>query len=90
MRFAKPLDEALLCELVTSHDVLVTIEENAISGGAGSGVIEFLMKHRLIKPVLQLGLPDEFIDQGTQEEMHAELGLDAKGIEKQIRDYLDL
>ncbi|MBB1312776.1 1-deoxy-D-xylulose-5-phosphate synthase [Aliivibrio sp. SR45-2] len=90
MRFAKPLDEALLCELVTSHDVLVTIEENAISGGAGSGVIEFLMKNRLIKPVLQLGLPDQFIAQGTQEEMHAELMLDATGIEKQIRDYLDL
>lgn len=90
MRFAKPLDETLLCELVTSHDILVTIEENAISGGAGSGVIEFLMKNRLIKPVLQLGLPDEFIVQGTQEEMHAELGLDAKGIEKQIRYYLDL
>ncbi|WP_300174255.1 1-deoxy-D-xylulose-5-phosphate synthase [uncultured Aliivibrio sp.] len=90
MRFAKPLDETLLCELVTSHDILVTIEENAISGGAGSGVIEFLMKNRLIKPVLQLGLPDEFIAQGTQEEMHTELGLDAPGIEKQIRDYLDL
>ncbi len=90
MRFAKPLDENLLCELVTSHDILVTIEENAITGGAGSGVTEFLMKNRLIKPVLQLGLPDEFIAQGTQEEMHAELGLDAKGIEKQIRDYLDL
>ncbi|MCP3697240.1 MAG: 1-deoxy-D-xylulose-5-phosphate synthase [Aliivibrio sp.] len=90
MRFAKPLDEALLCELVTSHDILVTIEENAISGGAGSGVIEFLMKNRLIKPVLQLGLPDEFIAQGTQEEMHTELGLDAQGIEKQIRGYLDL
>ncbi|PQJ88593.1 1-deoxy-D-xylulose-5-phosphate synthase [Aliivibrio sifiae] len=90
MRFVKPLDEALLCELVTTHDVLITIEENAISGGAGSGVVEFLMKNRLIKPVLQLGLPDQFIDQGTQEEMHTELGLDAQGIEKQIRDYLDL
>lgn len=90
MRFAKPLDEALICELVTNHDVLVTIEENAISGGAGSGVIEFLMKNRLVKPVLQLGLPDEFIAQGTQEEMHTELKLDANGIEQQIRDYLDL
>jgi 1-deoxy-D-xylulose-5-phosphate synthase len=88
MRFVKPLDEALIKQLVADHDVLVTIEENAIAGGAGAGVIEFLMQEKLLMPVLNLGLPDKFIAQGTQGELHEELGLDAKGIEKSISDYL--
>ncbi|WP_434359179.1 1-deoxy-D-xylulose-5-phosphate synthase [Parasalinivibrio latis] len=88
MRFAKPLDEELVAELAKTHDVLVTLEENAIAGGAGSGVIEYLMKNRLCKPVLQLGLPDYFVHQGTQAEIHEELELDGKGIEAQIRRYL--
>ncbi|ENM5774245.1 1-deoxy-D-xylulose-5-phosphate synthase [Vibrio mimicus] len=88
MRFVKPLDEALIKQLAQTHDVLVTLEENAIAGGAGTGVIEFMMKEKLIKPVLNLGLPDEFVVQGSQEEMHAELGLDSAGIERAIRDYL--
>lgn len=88
MRFVKPLDETLIDEIAASHDLLVTLEENAIAGGAGSGVIEYLMKSKQIKPVLQLGLPDEFISQGTQNELHAELGLDADGIKAQILAYL--
>ncbi len=84
MRFVKPLDEALIDEMAANHEVFVTLEENAIAGGAGSGVIEYLMKSKQIKPVLQLGLPDEFISQGTQDELHTELGLDTKGIEAQI------
>ena len=88
MRFVKPLDEQLIRDLAASHDVLVTIEENAIAGGAGAGVIEFMMKEKIIKPVLNLGLPDLFVAQGTQQELHAELGLDATGIEQAIRDYL--
>ncbi|MDD1783472.1 1-deoxy-D-xylulose-5-phosphate synthase [Enterovibrio sp. ZSDZ35] len=88
MRFVKPLDEALIDELAANHDVLVTVEENAIAGGAGSGVIEYLMKTRKPKPVLQIGLPDFFVHQGTQEELHAELEIDAKGIEAQIRRYV--
>ncbi|WP_407333164.1 1-deoxy-D-xylulose-5-phosphate synthase [Enterovibrio sp. 27052020O] len=89
MRFVKPLDEAMIDELVSTHDVLVTVEENAIAGGAGSGVVEYLMKSRQIKPVLQIGLPDTFIHQGTQQELHAELELDGRGIEAQIRRYLE-
>jgi 1-deoxy-D-xylulose-5-phosphate synthase len=89
MRFVKPLDEALLLELAQTHDTFITIEENAVLGGAGSAVIEFFMKNKVIKPVLNIGLPDKFIAQGTQEEMHAELGLDAGGIERQIKAYLD-
>lgn len=88
MRFVKPLDEALIRQLAAEHDVLVTLEENAIAGGAGAGVIEFMMKDKIIKPVLNLGLPDRFVHQGTQDELHEELGLDAKGIEKSINDYL--
>ncbi|MGF1752863.1 1-deoxy-D-xylulose-5-phosphate synthase [Vibrio makurazakiensis] len=88
MRFVKPLDEALIKQLADEHDVLVTIEENAIAGGAGAGVLEFLMQEKLLMPVLNLGLPDKFITQGTQGELHEELGLDAKGIEKSVCDYL--
>ncbi|EJN6827893.1 1-deoxy-D-xylulose-5-phosphate synthase [Vibrio cidicii] len=88
MRFVKPLDEALIRQLVATHDVIVTVEENAIAGGAGAGVVEFLMQEKLIKPVLNLGLPDKFIPQGTQEELHQELGLDAIGIEQAILSYL--
>lgn len=89
MRFVKPLDEELIKKLVAAHDIIVTIEENAIAGGAGSGVVEFMMQEKLIKPVLNLGLPDKFIAQGTQQELHTELGLDAKGIEESIRAYLE-
>ncbi|WP_273858778.1 1-deoxy-D-xylulose-5-phosphate synthase [Photobacterium sp. GSS17] len=88
MRFVKPLDETLILELAANHDVLVTVEENAIAGGAGSGVNEFLMKQKVLKPVLNLGLPDRFIEQGTQAELHAALDIDGPGIEKQIRAYM--
>ncbi|USD31819.1 MULTISPECIES: 1-deoxy-D-xylulose-5-phosphate synthase [Vibrio] len=88
MRFVKPLDEELLKQLVKEHDVIVTLEENAIAGGAGAGVIEFMMQEKLLKPVLNLGLPDKFIAQGTQDELHEELGLDAQGIEQSIRSYM--
>ncbi|MCG3723341.1 1-deoxy-D-xylulose-5-phosphate synthase [Vibrio cincinnatiensis] len=88
MRFVKPLDETLIKEFAHSHDILVTLEENVLAGGAGAGVVEFLMRHKLLKPVLNLGLPDQFIAQGTQEEMHTELGLDGPGIQRAIEAYL--
>lgn len=90
MRFVKPIDEALLSELAISHKVLVTIEENAIIGGAGSGVNEFLMRQRLQVPVLNIGLPDYFIAQGSQEEIRSDLGLDSIGIRRQIESWVDL
>ncbi|HHR6037816.1 TPA: 1-deoxy-D-xylulose-5-phosphate synthase [Providencia alcalifaciens] len=89
MRFVKPLDEALILEMANSHDMLVTLEENAIMGGAGSGVNEFLMKEKKVLPVLNLGLPDFFIPQGTQDELLADLGLDATGIVNAINTYLN-
>ena len=88
MRFVKPLDESLILSMAESHDVLVTLEENAIMGGAGSGVNEVLMANRKAVPVLNLGLPDHFIPQGTQDEARADIGLDAAGIEAKIRTWL--
>ncbi len=88
MRFVKPLDTALILQLAGEHDALVTLEENAIMGGAGSGVNEVLMAHRRAVPVLNIGLPDYFIPQGAQEEIRADLGLDAARIEAKIRDWL--
>ncbi|MFJ5429824.1 1-deoxy-D-xylulose-5-phosphate synthase [Pectobacterium actinidiae] len=88
MRFVKPLDEALLEELAQSHGTFVTLEENAVMGGAGSGVNEFLMAKRLAVSVLNIGLPDVFIPQGSQEEIRADLGLDAAGIERRITQWM--
>ncbi|EPB8094737.1 1-deoxy-D-xylulose-5-phosphate synthase [Yersinia enterocolitica] len=89
MRFVKPLDEELVLELAASHQILVTVEENAIMGGAGSGVNELLMAKRQLVPVLNLGLPDHFVPQGEQDEMRAEFGLDAAGIQSQIEAWLE-
>ncbi|ELI8098416.1 1-deoxy-D-xylulose-5-phosphate synthase [Yersinia enterocolitica] len=89
MRFVKPLDEELVLELAASHQILVTVEENAIMGGAGSGVNELLMAKRQLVPVLNLGLPDHFVPQGEQDEMRAEFGLDATGIQSQIEAWLE-
>ena len=88
MRFVKPLDEALLGELAASHDYLVTLEDGALMGGAGSAVNDALQRLRLYKPVLNLGLPDRFIEQGSQEEIYSLLGLDSAGIESSIRSFM--
>lgn len=88
MRFVKPLDEALIAELAATHDSLITLEEGAIKGGAGSGVNEFIMAKRLAVPVLNIGLPDEFIPQGTQDEVRHDYLLDAEGIQQQIARWL--
>ncbi|MFA9487709.1 MULTISPECIES: 1-deoxy-D-xylulose-5-phosphate synthase [unclassified Mannheimia] len=87
MRFIKPLDEALLQKMADSHDLLVTLEENAIQGGAGSFVNEYLQSIGKIKPLVMLGIPDFFVPQSTQPEAYAELGLDAKGIEAKIQKF---
>ncbi|MBG6464900.1 1-deoxy-D-xylulose-5-phosphate synthase [Pseudomonas aeruginosa] len=89
MRFVKPLDEALVRELAGSHELLVTIEENAVMGGAGSAVGEFLASEGLEVPLLQLGLPDYYVEHAQPSEMLAECGLDAAGIEKAVRQRLD-
>ena len=87
MRFIKPLDEELLLELAKSVEVFVTIEENVISGGAGSAVNNFLQKQHILMPVLNIGLPDSFIEQVTREELLAICGLDVQGITNQIETF---
>ncbi|MEA9421032.1 1-deoxy-D-xylulose-5-phosphate synthase [Aeromonas caviae] len=88
MRFVKPMDEALVLSLAASHDHFVTLEDNAVMGGAGSAVNELLMGSKQCKPVLNLGLPDRFIEQGTQDEIYALLGLDSVGIQTRIESWL--
>ena len=88
MRFVKPLDEALVRQLAEAHDLLVTVEENSIMGGAGSAVSEFLAAESLHKPVLHLGLPDYYVEHAKPSEMLKECGLDAGGIEAATRARL--
>ena len=88
MRFVKPLDAARINEIAQTHELIVTLEENAIQGGAGSAVAEVLNYQQHKIGILQLGLPDYFIPQGTQQEILADLQLDAVGIEQQIKNFL--
>lgn len=87
MRFVKPLDKERIKEIAESHQLIVTLEENAIQGGAGSAVAEVLNAQGFAHRLLQLGLPDYFIPQGSQAEMWHELGLDGEGIEEKIRTF---
>lgn len=89
MRFVKPLDDELVSDLAKTHELLVTVEENTVMGGAGSAVLESLMANGVIVNVLQLGLPDVFLDQGDPVQMLADCGLDKAGILKSIQDKLD-
>jgi 1-deoxy-D-xylulose-5-phosphate synthase len=88
MRFVKPLDADLILDLARSHRLLVTLEENAVAGGAGSAVSELLAEKGIQIRCIHLGLPDRFLDQATQQEQLAECGLDASGIEAAVRDAL--
>ena len=88
MRWAKPLDRELLLEVARSHELIVTVEEGAIAGGAGSAVLEALQAARLPLPVLQLGLPDRFIEHGDHGKLLSGLGLDAAGIERSVQAWL--
>ncbi|MGZ8209029.1 MAG: 1-deoxy-D-xylulose-5-phosphate synthase [Burkholderiales bacterium] len=88
MRFVKPLDEALVLDLAARHDLIVTVEENVVAGGAGSAVLEALEQHGVQVPVLQIGLPDRFIDQGDPGIQLAECGLTAEGIVQAVRARL--
>ena len=85
MRFIKPLDEKLILDLAKSHELLVTVEENVVMGGAGSAVNEILLNKQYRIPILNLGLPDEHIEQGSPSQMLAHCGLDATGIKRAIQ-----
>ncbi len=88
MRFVKPADEALILELAKSHDYLVTVEENAEQGGAGSLVLEVLAKHKICKPVLVLGVADIVTEHGDPAKLLDDLGLSAAAMEKRIGEWL--
>ncbi len=89
MRFIKPLDSSLVQELADSHDLLVTIEDNAIMGGAGSAVNECLMAQQRPVAVLNMGLPDIFLEQGSREELLAEANLSSNGIIRAIENFIE-
>lgn len=86
MRWVKPLDVDLLIEVAQRHEALVTVEEGAVMGGAGSAVLEALAAAGIAKPLLQLGIPDRFIEHGDPARLLAMLGLDAVGIERSVRE----
>jgi 1-deoxy-D-xylulose-5-phosphate synthase len=88
MRFVKPLDESLALEMARTHELVVTLEENAVMGGAGSAVGEFYAASGMQVPLLQLGLPDRFVDHGDQAQLLAAIGLDAPGVVGAIRGRL--
>jgi 1-deoxy-D-xylulose-5-phosphate synthase len=88
MRFIKPLDGDLLLQLANQHELLVTVEDNAVMGGAGSAVSEWLAEHHVQKPIIHLGLPDIFLEHGSREELLAEAGLDADGIIRAVKAAL--
>jgi 1-deoxy-D-xylulose-5-phosphate synthase len=87
MRFVKPVDEKIILEMAATHDLLVTVEENVIQGGAGSGVSEVFAARGIVHPLIQYGLPDRLIQHGTREDMLKDAGLDKDGLLKFIRQH---
>ena len=88
MRFIKPLDVDILNDIVTRFEKIVTLEESTIVGGFGTGVLEYLAERNLKNDILRIGLPDKFIDHGTQEELHKQIGIDPDGIVEKIKIFL--
>ncbi|QXI26392.1 1-deoxy-D-xylulose-5-phosphate synthase [Pseudomonas vanderleydeniana] len=86
MRFVKPIDTQLVQEMASTHDALVTVEEGCVMGGAGSACVEAMLTGGTVRPVLQLGLADNFIDHGERSALLAECGLDGAGIIRSIRE----
>jgi 1-deoxy-D-xylulose-5-phosphate synthase len=87
MRFVKPLDEELVLSMAKSHSALVTLEDNAVMGGAGSAVGECLAAHRILVPLLNIGIPDHFIEHGSRGECLADAGLDAASVLEAVRAW---
>ena len=90
MRFVKPLDEGVVLEMASSHDLLVTVEENVIAGGAGSAVSEYLHSLGNTVRVLNLGLPDKHVEHGAANEILAECSLDADGMRRAIESAISM
>jgi 1-deoxy-D-xylulose-5-phosphate synthase len=90
MRFVKPIDQQLIRELAAEHQLLVTVEENSVAGGAGAAVSEFLAEEGIVMPVLHIGLPDRFVDHASHSEQLQDVGLDSAGILRRIEQRLDI
>jgi 1-deoxy-D-xylulose-5-phosphate synthase len=88
MRFIKPLDEDMIVRMAARHRVLVTLEDNAVAGGAGSGINECLAMRGIETPILNLGIPDEFIEHGSREQCLADAGLDGASVLTAIRHWI--
>ncbi len=86
MRFVKPLDEALLHEVFTKYQKVLTVEDGTIVGGFGSAVAEFMMKHNYKADLRIMGIPDAIIEHGTPKQLYAEIGIDADSIAEAIRE----
>lgn len=89
LRFIKPLDEKTLSQVASKHRLLVTVEENAVTGGAGSAINDYLISQDIHIPILNLGIPDQFIEQGTREECLTACGLDSSGIMTAIKNFME-
>ena len=89
MRFVKPIDKDLIRQLAAKHQLLVTVEEGAVAGGAGSAVSEFLAEEAIVMPLLQLGLPDQFVNHGSHQQQLSSVGLDSEQILSRIKRRLD-
>ena len=87
MRFVKPLDEELIASLAEQHELLITIEENVVAGGAGSAINEFMQSQNIDTTIINMGLPDEFIEQGSREELLALCGLTADDILEKVKNF---
>jgi 1-deoxy-D-xylulose-5-phosphate synthase len=87
MRFIKPLDQELILQVAARHRAMVTIEENAILGGAGSGVSEILAANGVLLPVLHVGIPDRFIEHGSRDSCLAAAGLDLAGLAESVESW---
>ncbi len=87
MRFVKPLDDDLIIAIANRHRALITVEENAVAGGAGSGVAELLASEGLQVPLLQLGIPDRFIEHGSRESCLAAAGIDVAGLASSVERW---
>ena len=87
MRFVKPMDETLLKDIAQTHDILVTVEDNAVKGGAGSGVNEFLLHEKTSASILNIGIPDVYLEHAEREQQLASIGLDADGLTESIQTF---
>ena len=88
MRFAKPLDEAMLHEIFAKYDKIITVEDGTIMGGFGSAVAEFMIAHEYSARIKMLGIPDHYIEHGSLKELHKECGYDANGIAAAVRELM--